>query len=79
MPLTFDLSFDELVKYQGINPRPADFDAFWDSSLKEMRSIDHCLVESCWFQRRISAVPQDRHQRLGFRATRSYIQHLPQN
>jgi len=40
MPLTFDLSFDELQKYQGINPRPADFDAFWDSSLKEMRSID---------------------------------------
>ena len=40
MPLTFDLSFEELVEYQGINPRPADFDAFWDSSLKEMRSID---------------------------------------
>ena len=40
MPLTFDLPFDQLLTYQGINPRPADFDTFWDSSLKEMRSID---------------------------------------
>ena len=40
MPLTFDLSFDQLEKYQGINPRPEDFDVFWDLGLKEMYSID---------------------------------------
>ena len=40
MPLTFDLPFDQLLTYQGVSPRPADFDAFWDSSLEEMRSIN---------------------------------------
>jgi cephalosporin-C deacetylase len=40
MPLTFDLSFDQLKKYQGINPRPTDFDSYWDSSLDEMRLTD---------------------------------------
>lgn len=39
MPLTFDLPFEQLLTYQGINPRPADFDSYWDSSLAEMRSI----------------------------------------
>ena len=27
----------DLLKYQGRNPRPVDFDAFWDQSLHEMR------------------------------------------
>jgi len=40
MPLTFDLTFEELQNYQGINPKPADFDAFWEASLAEMRAID---------------------------------------
>ena len=40
MPLSFDLSMDELQTYQGTNPRPADFDAFWDASLAEMRAVD---------------------------------------
>jgi cephalosporin-C deacetylase len=40
MPLTFDLPFEELQTYQGINPRPADFDAFWDKGLAEMRALD---------------------------------------
>ena len=40
MPLTFDLPIEELRAYQGKNPRPADFDSFWDNSLVEMRSID---------------------------------------
>lgn len=40
MPLTFDFPLEELVTYQGINPRPADMDAFWDESLAEMRAID---------------------------------------
>lgn len=40
MPLTFDFSLDRLQTYMGINPRPADFDAFWDRSLEEMRALD---------------------------------------
>ncbi len=40
MPLTFDLSYEELQSYQGINPRPADFDEFWDRGLAEMHAID---------------------------------------
>jgi len=39
MPLV-DLPLAELEQYQGRNPRPADFDEFWDNSLAEMRSID---------------------------------------
>src|SRR5512133_164050 len=40
MPLTFDLPIEQLRVYRGKNPRPADFDSFWDGSLVEMRSID---------------------------------------
>lgn len=40
MPLTFDLPFEQLLAYQGTNPRPADFDPFWDASLAEMRLIN---------------------------------------
>ena len=40
MPLTFDLPIEQLRAYRGENPRPTDFDSFWDSSLLEMRSID---------------------------------------
>lgn len=40
MPLTFDFPFDQLNNYKGLNPRPADFDRFWDTSLAEMRSLD---------------------------------------
>jgi len=40
MPLTFDFPFEQLKTYQGINPRPADFDTFWDKSLAEMRAMD---------------------------------------
>ncbi len=43
MPLTFDLSLDELKTYQGINPRPHDFDAFWEQGLAEMRALDPCV------------------------------------
>ncbi len=37
MPLTFDLSLEDLHAYQGRNPRPADLDAYWDAGLAEMR------------------------------------------
>ncbi|MBE6619624.1 MAG: acetylxylan esterase [Ruminococcaceae bacterium] len=39
MPL-IDMPLDKLKVYQGRNPRPADFDEFWDRSLEEMRAID---------------------------------------
>jgi cephalosporin-C deacetylase len=40
MPLTFDMPLEELRDYQGLNPRPADFDAFWDQGLAEMHATD---------------------------------------
>lgn len=40
MPLGFDMPFDQLHTYQGTNPRPADFDEFWDRSLEEVLAID---------------------------------------
>jgi cephalosporin-C deacetylase len=36
MPGTFDLSVPQLHQYQGINPRPADFDAYWAAALAEL-------------------------------------------
>jgi cephalosporin-C deacetylase len=40
MPLTFDLTFTQLLTYQGSTPRPADFDTYWSQALDEMRAID---------------------------------------
>lgn len=39
MPL-IDLPLEELKLYQGRNPRPDDFDSYWDRGLDEMRSVD---------------------------------------
>lgn len=39
MPL-IDKPLPELKTYQGINPRPADFDEFWERSLAEMRAVE---------------------------------------
>jgi cephalosporin-C deacetylase len=39
MPL-IDKPLGELRLYQGINPRPDDFDAFWDDALAEMEAVD---------------------------------------
>ena len=39
MPIV-DMPLDELYKYQGRNPRPADFDEYWDNGLAEVRAID---------------------------------------
>jgi cephalosporin-C deacetylase len=38
--LSFDLSSEELAVYQGTNPRPADFDQYWDKALLELDAID---------------------------------------
>ncbi len=40
MPLSFDMSWDELQTYSGTNPRPADFDEFWNNSLADMHAVD---------------------------------------
>jgi len=40
MPLLFDMPFEELETYSGTNPRPQDFDVFWQAALDEMRSTD---------------------------------------
>jgi cephalosporin-C deacetylase len=40
MPLLFDMPFEKLKEYQGINPKPADFDAYWEKALTEMRALD---------------------------------------
>jgi len=37
---TVDMPLAKLREYQGINPRPTDFDEFWDRSLAEMNAID---------------------------------------
>jgi cephalosporin-C deacetylase len=39
MPL-LDKPLPELYEYQGINPRPDDFDTFWDDGLTEMEELD---------------------------------------
>jgi len=39
MPL-IDKPLAELAQYQGTNPRPVDFDAYWEAALAEMRAID---------------------------------------
>jgi cephalosporin-C deacetylase len=39
MPL-IDKPLSELRTYQGLNPRPADFDTYWDASLRELDGID---------------------------------------
>ncbi|MBD5779453.1 acetylxylan esterase [Pelagicoccus sp. NFK12] len=39
MPL-IDKPLPELKTYQGINPRPQDFDTYWDESLEELAAID---------------------------------------
>ncbi|KRF27840.1 acetylxylan esterase [Phycicoccus sp. Soil802] len=51
MPLTFDMTRDELAAYEGTNPRPEDFDRFWDASLRELDSLDSQLeIETAAFQ-----------------------------
>lgn len=36
----FELSMEELKKYQGRNPRPEDFDDYWENALEEMREVN---------------------------------------
>ncbi|HOF89687.1 MAG TPA: acetylxylan esterase, partial [Armatimonadota bacterium] len=43
MPLV-DMPLDQLKTYTGRNPRPADFDAYWDRARAEMHAIDPQLA-----------------------------------
>jgi cephalosporin-C deacetylase len=35
-----DMPLEKLYEYKGLNPRPADFDEFWDKALTELASVD---------------------------------------
>ena len=35
MPLQFDMPYEELLKYQGTNPRPDDFETYWGTALAQ--------------------------------------------
>lgn len=38
--MQIDMPLDQLRQYQGINPRPEDFDTYWERALEEMREIE---------------------------------------
>ncbi len=38
--MLIDMPLEELKVYQGINPRPHDFDEYWDKALDEMKALD---------------------------------------
>ena len=40
MPLMFDMPYEDLLIYEGTNPKPEDFETFWDRSLAVMHTID---------------------------------------
>lgn len=43
MPV-IDKPIKELEKYNGTNPKPADFDEYWDKAIAEMKSVDPQVV-----------------------------------
>jgi cephalosporin-C deacetylase len=43
MPLLFDMPFEQLETYQGVNPRPSDFDDYWTAALTEMDALDPAI------------------------------------
>jgi cephalosporin-C deacetylase len=50
MPL-IDMPLEQLRSYQGRNPRPDDFDEYWEEALREMRSLDaQVALEPAEFQ-----------------------------
>ena len=40
MPLSFDMPLEKLQTYTGSNPKPTDFDSFWDNKLNDLDNID---------------------------------------
>ena len=62
MPLSFDLPLESLKSYEGTNPKPSDFDEFWQDGLNEMRNVgpeiefikaefecSYCICEDMYF------------------------------
>lgn len=50
MPI-FEKPLSELKVYSGTNPRPADFDAYWERGLAEMHALGtECTLTPSWFQ-----------------------------
>lgn len=39
MPV-FEMPLEQLRQYRGINPRPANFDQYWDAAIREMKGTD---------------------------------------
>lgn len=39
MPM-IDMPLEELKEYKGVNPKPADFDEYWEKALAEMNAVD---------------------------------------
>lgn len=39
MPM-IDKPICELEVYEGMNPKPADFDEYWDNAILEMKAVD---------------------------------------
>jgi cephalosporin-C deacetylase len=39
MPI-LDMPLEKLKQYGGVNPRPKDFDAYWDRALKDLQAVD---------------------------------------
>lgn len=51
MPLTFDMPREQLVEYEGTNPRPDDMDQFWEERLRQLEKIDPQVeIEEANFQ-----------------------------
>ncbi len=38
--MILDMPLEELKEYRGINPRPNDFNEYWEKALKEMKAMD---------------------------------------
>ncbi len=56
MPLTFDMPLEELQHYQGVNPRPDDFDRYWDRALQDMNTLSmDVALEDADFQASFAA------------------------
>ena len=41
--MQLDLTPQQLFEYKGISPKPDDFDAYWDTSMEEMKAVDSNL------------------------------------
>ena len=51
MPLLFDMPYEDLLIYEGTNPRPHDFDDYWDSALTEMMFHGYSMNSGDWLDK----------------------------